>query len=232
MRLSWRRSSDAEDRFEQWIAGQHQRRVLAGETTPSGPCPDEKFLRDLARRSSDISLSDPRVDHAATCPTCMTRLLALRQEHRLRRRKVMIAAVAASCAILVAAVFVGIYTTRHTPPTENAIAVSQTVDLWDAGTVRGEQPGQLQAVSLPAAHINLTIVLPRHSTPGQYLVAITRDQSGNGLIAEGLAPTSRTGDKEEITTSIDLSKAQAGRYFLSTTHEKDQAAYYYPLQVK
>jgi hypothetical protein len=232
MRLSWRRSSDAEDRFEHWIAQQHQRRVLAGETIPSGPCPDEKFLRDLARRSPNISLSDPRIDHAATCPTCMSRLLALRQEHRSRRRKVMIAAVAGSCAILVTAVLVGIYTTRHTPTTDNAIAVSQTVDLWDAGTVRGEHPGQLQAVSLPAAHINLTIVLPRHSTPGQYLVAITRDQNGNGLIAEGLARTSRTGDKEEITTSIDLSKAQAGRYFLSTTHEKDQAAYYYPLQVK
>lgn len=144
----------------------------------------------------------------------------------------MIAAVAASCTILVTAVLVGIYTTRHTPTTENAIAVSQTVDLWDAGTVRGEQPGQLQAVSLPAAHINLTIVLPRHSAPGQYLVAITRDQNGNGLVAEGLARTSTIGDKEQIATNVDLSKAQAGRYFLSTTHEQDQAAYYYPLQIK
>ncbi|HEV2175575.1 MAG TPA: hypothetical protein VGR71_18510 [Nitrospira sp.] len=140
--------------------------------------------------------------------------------------------IAASCAILVTAVLVGIYTTRHTPTTDNAIAVSQTVDLWDAGTVRGEQPGQLQAVSLPAANINLTIVLPQHSAPGQYLVAITRDQSGNGVIAEGLAPTSINGEKQQISTSIDLSKAQAGQYFLSTTHEQDQAAYYYPLQIK
>src|ERR1700744_2957963 len=232
MRLSWRRSSDAEDRFEQWIAQQHQRRAFAGETTPSGPCPDETFLRDLARRSPNISLSAPRFDHAATCPTCMSRLLTLRHEQRSHRRKVMVATVAASFAILMTAVLVGIYTTRRTPTTDNAMAVSQTVDLWDAETVRGEQPGQLQAVSLPAAHINLTIVLPRHSAPGQYLVAITRDQSGNGLIAEGPAPTSRTGDKEEITVSIDLSKAQAGQYFLSTTHEQDQAAYYYPLQIK
>jgi hypothetical protein len=144
----------------------------------------------------------------------------------------MIAAVAASCAILLTAVLVGIYTTRQTSTTDNTIAVSQTVDLWDAGTVRGEQPGQLQSVSLPAAHINLTIVLPRHSSPGQYLVAITRDQSGNGLIAEGLSSTSPTSDKEQITISIDLSEAQAGQYFLSITHEQDQAAYYYPLQIK
>ncbi len=130
------------------------------------------------------------------------------------------------------AVLVGIYTTRHTPPTDNAIAISQTVALWDAGPVRGAQPGQLQAVSLPAAHINLTIVLPRHSAPGQYLVAITRDQNGNGLVAEGLASTATTGNREQITTSIDLSKAQAGQYFLSTTHEQDQAAYYYPLRIR
>ena len=84
MRLSWRRSSDAEDCFEKWIAQHHQRRVLAGETTPSGPCPDDTFLRDLARRSPKIALFDPRVDHAAACPTCMNRLLALREELRSR----------------------------------------------------------------------------------------------------------------------------------------------------
>lgn len=231
MRLSWRRSSDAEDRFEQWIAQQHQRSVLAGETTPSGPCPDEEFLRDLARKSRNISLSDPRVDHAATCPTCMSRLLAIRQEQRSRRRRIMITALAASCAAVVIALLAGRYATQPTPAT-NGELVSKTVDLWDTGTVRGEQPGQLQSVSLPAARINLTIVLPRHSAPGQYLVAITRDQSGNGLVAEGLASTSTTSDKEQISTNIDLSKAEAGQYFLSTTHEQDQAAYYYPLQIK
>jgi hypothetical protein len=32
-----------------------------------------------------------------------------------------------------------------------------------------------------------SIVLPRHSAAGQYLVAITRDQNGNGVAAESLA---------------------------------------------
>lgn len=84
MRLSGRRSSRAEDRFESWITQQHQRRVLVGETTPSGPCPDEEFLRDLARKSKSIALSDPRIDHAATCPKCMSQLIELRKENRLR----------------------------------------------------------------------------------------------------------------------------------------------------
>jgi hypothetical protein len=80
--------------------------------------------------------------------------------------------------------------------------------------------------------MNLTILLPRHSPPRQYLVAITRDQNANGVVAEGLAPAVADGDKEQITTSVDLSKAQAGQYFLSTTHEQNQAAYYYPLEIK
>ena len=121
---------------------------------------------------------------------------------------------------------------NRSAPGANTVAVSQTVNLWDSGTIRGKQPAQLQSVSLPVALINLTIVLPRHSAPGQYLVAITRDQNGNGVVAEGLAPAAPNGDKEQITTSIDLSKAHAGQYFLSTTHEQDQAAYYYPLEIK
>jgi hypothetical protein len=106
------------------------------------------------------------------------------------------------------------------------------VDLFDAGAVRGEQPGQLQSVTLPAALIKLTIVLPRHSAPGQYLVAITRDQNGNGVVAEGPATTSAVGNQQQVSANLDLRSAKAGQYFLSTTHEQDQAAYYYPLQIK
>ncbi len=188
--------------------------------------------RDLASRSPKIRLSDPRVDHAATCPNCMSRLLVLRQEQRSRRRTLAVALAAATIAAVTIALVLGWRSIDRTPPAANTVAVSQTVDLWDTGTVRGEQAGQLQSVSLPTALIRLTIVLPRHSPPGQYLVAITRDRNGNGVVAEGLAPAAATGEKEQITTSIDLSKAHGGQYFLSTTHEQDQAAYYYPLKIK
>jgi hypothetical protein len=232
MRLSWRRSSDDEDRFEKWIAQQHQRRVLAGETTPTGPHPDEAFLRDLARKSTRVSLSDPRVDHAATCPTCMNRLLALREESRSRRRRaISIGAAVAACAIIAIALVLWRIGIGRNVPNSTAVVV-QTVNLFDAGVVRGEQPGQLQSVSLPAALIKLTIVLPRHSAPGKYLIAITRDQNGNGVVAEGLAATSGVGNQQQISAGLDLRSARPGQYFLSTTHEQDQAAYYYPLRIE
>ena len=91
MRLNWRQSSRSQDRLEKTIAQQHEKRVLAGEVVAVGPCPDEEFLRLLARRSSRIALTDPRVDHAASCPKCVERLLTLRQEYGRRRRMWIIA---------------------------------------------------------------------------------------------------------------------------------------------
>jgi len=232
MSLSWRRSSRAEDRFESWITQQHQRRVLAGETTPSGPCPDEGFLRDLARKSKSIALSDPRIDHTANCRKCMSRLLELRGENRSRRQRIAFTTAIAACALVAVSVIITRYALEKRPSSANETAVAQTVNLWDAGTIRGEQPGQLESESLPAALVKVTIILPRHSSPGLYLVAITRDQNGNGVVAEGTASTVANGDQQRISADLDLRKAEVGPYFLSTTHEQDQAAYYYPLQIK
>jgi hypothetical protein len=233
MRLSWRRSSRAEDRFETWIAQHHQAWVLAGETTPVGPCPDEAFLRNLARKSKRIALSDPRVDHAASCPRCMSHLLILRQENRSRRRKLVLALAAPSCLVIAAVtIFVVRYEMNRQPSAHNMAVVSRTVNLWDAGTIRGEQPAPLQSVSLPAALVRLTIILPRFSAPGQYLVAVTHDQNGNGVVAEGSTTANTNAEQEAVSVELDLRGAKSGAYFLSTTHEQDQASYYYPLQIR
>lgn len=233
--MNWfgRRSSRGEDKFEAWIQRRHEQRVASGQTQPVGPCPDEEFLSDLAKRSRAISLSDARIDHAATCPTCMRRIVALRDENRERNRKLGYALAAATCLIVVAGIF-GWFHARHVHQETVALAepVSKTVDLWSAGTDRGEQPGQLQSVELPASVVRLTVILPRFSPSGQYLIAVTRKEDGTGLVAEGLAPTVGAGQQEKVSVVLDLRRVTAGAYFLSTTHEQDQAAYYYPLQIK
>lgn len=232
MSVFGRESSRAEDRFEAWLKRMHQERVLSGETEPTGPCPDEAFLRGLARRSKSISLSDPRVGHAANCPNCMNRILAMRQNIRSDRKK-LVFGLASACLIVIAGLIVW---TRYEMHLRQTVAIAKpvpkTVDLWSTGTYRGEQPGQLQSVSLPAAPVRLTIILPRFSSPGQYLVAVTRDQSGNGVIAEGFASASASNGQERVSLDLDLRRTKAGAYFLSTTHEQDQAAYYYPLRIK
>jgi hypothetical protein len=232
MRLSWPWSSRAEDRFETWIAKRHEERVLAGETTPVGPHPDEDFLRDLASKSKRISLSDSRVDHAASCPVCMGRLLTLRQQHQSRRQRLVLATSVAACVLLVVGAFIVRNAVQKRPATVNTAVASQTVDLWDAGTVRGEQPGQLQSVSLPAAFVRLKIILPRFSPAGRYVIAVTRDQAGTRVLAQSTSDAIAQGQQETLSVDLDLRRADAGTYFLATTHDQDQAAYYYPLQIK
>ena len=233
MRLSWSWPSRAEDRFESWLAQRHEDRVLAGETTPVGPCPDEAFLRDLARRAKRIALSDPRVSHAANCPTCMSRLLVFRQENRSRRQKLTLVTAVVLCSVMVAVVItVARYEMHRQLPSTNVAVVSEAVNLWDAGTIRGNQPCSLQSVFLPAAVVRVTVILPRFSPPGQYAVAVTQDQNGNGVVAQRSAPATINGDHESVSVELDLRAAKAGAYFLATTHEQDQASYYYPLQIK
>jgi hypothetical protein len=162
----------------------------------------------------------------------MNRLLALRQERKASRRTLAWAFAGAACVILV----VGFVAWSRYESQKQTLAQTQpipeTVDLWNAATYRGQQPGQLQSVQLPAARVHLTTILPQFSSAGQYLVAVTRDQNGNGVVAEGTAATTANGAQERVTVDLDLRSVKAGAYFLSTTHEQDQAAYYYPLQIK
>ena len=232
MRLRMFEFSNPEDRFEKWLAQRHQERVLKGDTNAAGPCPDSLFLRKLAKRSSEVSLDDPRVSHAANCPLCMRQLFAAHEESRSRRLKLVFAVAATSC-LLVAALFLG--SRNWGRPTEDRIptdmaAVTQTVDLSNAGTFRGDQAAPLQAVSLPAALVKVTIILPRYSEPGRYVVSVTRDQRGSNLLASSIGTTNDSRDRVEVV--LDLRKSPPGAYFLSTTHEQDQASYYYPLQIK
>jgi len=233
MKLLSRRSTRAEDRFEEWIRQRHQERVLSGQMQPAAACPDEAFLRGLARRSRTIPLSDPRIDHAANCRQCMNRISAIRSERRSRQRTLTHALGTIGCLIVIAGLIAWPHYERHRGQTlASAAPISETVDLSNAGTYRGQQAGPLQSVVLPAALVHLTIILPRFSLPGQYLVAVTRDQSGNGVVAEGLVAATGMRGQQRLSVSLDLRNAMPGAYFLSTTHEQDQAAYYYSLQVK
>ena len=236
MRLRW--FSNAEDRLDAWVTRQHQERVLAGGTAPVGPCPDEEFLVRVARQSKQIALSDPRVDHAANCPTCMRRLLELRSQYQARRRRLVFTAAVGCCLLIVAAFVVVSWRGANTPrPSDNMAAISETIDLSNARTLRGlpsnsAEPSPLQSVSLQAALVRVKIILPRFSRLGQYTVAVTRDQTVNDPLAHGAAAANGGGDREEVSVDLDLRKSKPGFYFLATTHEQDQASYYYPLQIK
>ena len=127
--MKWRKSDSppAEDRFEEWFNRKRQESILGGQLeAPQGPCPDDSFLRDLARKSRSINLSDPRVDHAASCPLCMRKLLALRNEKATYTRRVALTAIIACCVLLVAAVvWISSRRSPEVQPAPNVAVVSR-----------------------------------------------------------------------------------------------------------
>jgi hypothetical protein len=234
MNLRWHRSSSSEEVFESWLHQQYQELVLSGRaSSPSGPCLDETFLRDLARKLRHIRFSDLRVEHAASCPICMRKLLGLRKQAESRHRRLMFASAVISCLIITVSV---VLTVRHVITSRQSatgfVLVSRTVDLSSAGTFRGEQPSRLRSVLLPKGVIKLTLILPRFSDPGQYAVAVTRTRSDDDLVAHAKASSKREGENEELALLLDLRSATPGRYFLATTREQDEASYYYPLEIQ
>jgi hypothetical protein len=139
-----------------------------------------------------------------------------------------------ACCVLLGVTFVWFYgrKSRQIQPTPNVAVISKTLDLFNAGSYRGDQPTPLQSVSLPSALVKVTVVLPRYSTAGQYVVAVTRDQSGNDPVAKGVGLAVAEGSRELVTVTLDLRFAAVGPHFLSTTREQDQASYYYPLDIR
>jgi hypothetical protein len=168
----------------------------------------------------------------------MRGLLELRSKYQSRRRTLVFTAAVGCCLLIVAAFVVVSWRAANTPhPADNMAAIPETIDLWNAGTLRSlpsnpAQPSPLHSVSLPRALVKVKIILPRFSRPGQYSVAVTRDQTVNDPLAHGNATSIGSGDREEVSVDFDLRNSKPGAYFLSTTHEQDQASYYYPLQIK
>lgn len=233
MKRSWPGPSHAEARFEAWIRKQYEARVLTGETALDQPCPDESFLKELARKAKGVRFDDSRAVHAASCRACMSRLQVLRRKQRVHIRRSQIALAGVVCLILIAAwVVVPQWRKRGQETVSSVASISKTVNLWNAGTYRGQQPAPLKSVVLPAKEVRLTIILPRFSQAGRYLVAVTRNPDGTGVIAEGTAASILKDDQETVSVPLDLRNAKAGAYFFSTTHEQNQAAYYYPLRIR
>lgn len=229
MPFPWRRSRAVEERLEAWVRQRYEEHVLSGNIVPEGPCPEEEFLIRLAGKSRSICLSDPRIDHAASCSKCMARLLELRNPAHPHRPWIALSAAAAAILLLAWAFLPSLNTAHHAT---KAVTASATVNLWNAAPIRGPQPAPLQSVSLPAKQVKVTIVLPRFSRPGRYLIAVTRDRTGQQIIATGSARSSRHGEHLEVSVQLDLRNTATGKYFLSTTHEQDESSYYYPLHIR
>jgi hypothetical protein len=128
------------------------------------------------------------------------------------------------------------YWRAHSPTSSSAAIpatpVALTIDLSQVGTTRGGETSTVPPVALPRRVVAAHILLPYFSPGGKYVVSVTMDKGGSPSKAEGNGTANLNGFHADVAVTLDLRNLPQGTYYLATTHEGDQASYYYPLTVR
>jgi hypothetical protein len=196
-------------------------------------CPSPDVLRAIA--ANTIPPNDPASLHLAECSPCFKQFLTFKevQEHKPHKRTpqllTLLVAIAASLAV------VTITVSRHGHQDNTPVPiVRKTVDLSHYGAYRGSSAlNQLNAVSLPNTLVQVMIILPLFSDAGVYKVAVSEDRTSTHVLTAATANAQQASNSTRtVTVLLDLRATRPGTYFLTTTHNNDEASYFYPLQVK
>ncbi len=231
------------ERLQEHVLEQHPNRERVG-------CIDHATLEAWVYSPEKLNLSDPKYLHVLKCAECTRELMELRKRRNEQRGQAEVLSArpeamrrtdwrwAGIAAILVCGVtLAGVtYWRVHAPtPTSRTVPatpVAETIDLSQAGTTRGGETSTVPRVALPRRVVAAHILLPYFSPGGKYVVSVTMDRTGNAQRAEGLGTANVNGIHADLTVTLDLRGLPEGTYYLGTTHEGDQASYYYPLTVR
>ncbi len=212
------------------------------ETNPNPErkgCPDEETLQGLAE--DRLPASHPARLHLASCSECFAEYRGYRfawQDAQKKRPKLARWAIAAGLAVACGGSFWAVehhLAQRSAEPVQVASSrpVDASVDLLDAGTVRGadDDATPIQQVTLPAAVVRLSVTLPRFSQVGLYEIRVSKDKEGSDIVAHGTGEALDSAGNAVVKVMLDLRAAKAGMYFLATIRGADNGVYYYPLKI-
>ena len=219
-------------------------------------CLDHAILETWVRTPEKLDLSDPKYLHVLKCAECTRELIELRRLRKKQKEQFEPAtsvspalvygnaqarwrwagwttALALSILLVAAMVSWRNHTWSHgSQPGQEEVALSETIDLSHAGTLRGGEASPVPAIILPRRIIALHIVLPYFSPGGTYQVSVATDRDSGSVKAEGRGVASVQGMQADVSVRIDLRRMRPGTYYLATTHVGDPAAYFYPLTVQ
>lgn len=211
---------DAEPEFK----AENEVDLLLGGANPNPTregCPPSEKLIALARRQ--VPVGDPVGEHVSKCSPCYREMRAIQQAEGIRpadeRRPARSWWPAAAAAVLVVAAGLVawlVYGNRQpsaTPGPEQVVADAEPVavelDLRKYSVMRSDSPAEeLPPLVLPRAKVNLTLLLPTGSEPGEYDVRLV------GLDDEALASgVGRTEIRDFVATlpvTVDLTQSVRG----------------------
>ena len=170
-------------------------------------------MREVARRRE---LTEDGVwQHITHCSPCYATFLQFKNEFRSARRRRGLGFILAAIAVVALTAGIAIYETNHrgepTTVQNDDQYESARLDLRDRSSQRttAAQSSSPAPLFLPRKKLNLTIILPFGSEPGNYEVQIRK--SGQELATvEGTAVVIQ--GNTELPVKLDLSKYAYGVY--------------------
>ncbi|MPZ21627.1 MAG: hypothetical protein GEV06_27615 [Luteitalea sp.] len=200
-------------------------------------CPSHEVLIQLARR--ERAITDPGYDHLIECSPCYREFRDLQQaetRHRAFRQSVAKWVVPAAAALLVVTAGLWLALSREggrpaeTGPGVDAVEVHARLDLRPFTVERSAQrQATQQPLLLPRGLVNVTMLLPRGSEPGEYEVQVLDPDLRSMASATGEATI-----RNSVTTfeaRLDLRGLSPGSYQLALRREGD-SWHLFPAEMK
>lgn len=209
-------------------------------------CPDDETLKRFVETPNEVTVDELSGWHIYECRECTLQLQELRQlrEELLRRTEPRsyrgmrlgwkpVFAVASLCVfVIIGSLSWRSHTKSVTQSVFDATVVPVRIDLSLEGTPRGhESEGTPSASSLPRRLVNLDIILPYFSQPGEYRVAVTKGRDSDSIQVEQPAAAEAQSSRTELRVTIDLRQVARGTYYLSTIRSADGTVNFYPLNI-
>jgi hypothetical protein len=197
-------------------------------------CPGQEFLKRLAERKMDLREVEQWLLHLGSCSPCFVEYTAFQKQAARRRTLEM---VLASAALLALAAVGGWLWKGHWlhgiggNVATNAPYQKVTVDLRNRIVFRGEQTPSANSgpIQLPRGRLELTMLLPKDSGPGNYGVQVSTELEKSLITTTGIAVNQN--GITALSVKLDVSNLSPGGYLLAIDgagHERRE----YPLVVK
>ena len=210
-------------------------------------CPSPSVLRAFVDNPASVTPAELNDLHILKCAECTRDLMDLRRKCESgqtlesepspgRLRFVVLAAmvIAVLSGILVTTTvyWKGDHLSESKSAIPKAVTVAKTIDLSRYGaTRRVEQAQPDRAISLPRATIDLDLILPFFSQPGQYRVTVANERGAASPLVSvsGVAETVTT--RTELKIMLNLRDLPPGKYYLGTIEQSNGESYFYPINL-
>ncbi|HEV2313701.1 MAG TPA: hypothetical protein VGR94_00210 [Candidatus Acidoferrales bacterium] len=181
-------------------------------------CPGSEVLKALAERKMDLHEAEQWLLHLGSCSPCFIEYTAFQKQ--AARRKTLELVLASAALVILAAVGGWMWKGHWLHGIGGNIATTMpyqkvTVDLRNRLVLRGEQAPSANSgpIQLPRGRLDLTLVLPKGSEPGNYKVGLSTELERPLMTITGTAV--KQNGSEVLNVRLDLSRLGPGTYLLT-----------------